>query len=114
MTDANVLSRIDFEKGNGLVPVVVQDWSTRAILMLGYANREAVERTFTTGHLHFWSRSRHELWLKGEKSGNFLQVRRLALDCDGDTLLAEVESATGETPICHTGAETCFFTELHG
>ena len=79
--------------------------------MLGYANREALERTLTTGHLHFWSRSRSELWLKGERSGNVLQVRRLALDCDGDALLAEVEPATGETPICHTGAETCFFTQ---
>jgi phosphoribosyl-AMP cyclohydrolase len=114
MTQADVLSRIDFEKGTGLVPVVVQDWSTRAVLMLGYANREAVERTLTTGRLHFWSRSRQELWLKGKKSGNYLQVRRLALDCDGDALLAEVEPATGETPVCHTGAETCFFTTLAG
>lgn len=113
MIDTAVLSRIDFEKGNGLVPVVVQDWRTRAVLMLGYANREAVERTLATGHLHFWSRSRQQLWLKGERSGNYLQVRRLALDCDGDALLAEVEPATGETPVCHTGAETCFFTDLH-
>ena len=109
-TDA--LERIDFDKGGGLVPVVVQDWHTGAVLMLGYANREAVERTLATGSLHFWSRSRQELWLKGERSGNLLQVRRLALDCDGDTLLAEVEPATGETAICHTGAETCFFADL--
>ena len=106
------LDRIDFAKGAGLVPVVVQDAATHAVLMLGYANREAVERTLQSGHLHFWSRSRDELWLKGDRSGNFLQVRRLALDCDGDALLAEVEPATGETPVCHTGADTCFFHDL--
>lgn len=106
------LERIDFAKGDGLVPVVVQDVASRQVLMLGYANREAIEQTLRTGHLHFWSRSRREIWLKGKNSGNYLLVRRLALDCDGDALVAEVEPATGETPICHTGAETCFFTEL--
>ena len=106
------LDRIDFAKGAGLVPVVVQDAATHAVLMLGYANREAVERTLQSGHLHFWSRSRDELWLKGDRSGNFLQVRRLALDCDGDALLAEVEPATGETPVCHTGAATRFHNDL--
>jgi phosphoribosyl-AMP cyclohydrolase len=103
---------IDFAKGGGLVPVVVQDASTRAVLMLGYANVEALQRTLATGNLHFWSRSRGELWLKGEKSGNYLRVHRLSVDCDRDTLLAEVHPATGETPICHTGAESCFFTEI--
>jgi phosphoribosyl-AMP cyclohydrolase len=114
MTEAGgaVMDQIDFAKGNGLVPVIVQDHGSGRVLMLGYANVEAVERTLATGNLHFWSRSRGELWLKGEKSGNVLRVHRLALDCDGDTLLAEVEPATGETPICHTGAETCFFTEV--
>jgi len=106
------LQRIDFDKGGGLVPVIVQDASSQAVLMLGYANHAAVQRTLQTGHLHLWSRSRQELWYKGERSGNVLEVRRLTVDCDGDTLLAEVQSATGETPICHTGAETCFFAEL--
>ncbi len=106
------LQGIDFDKGGGLVPVIVQDASSHAVLMLGYANREAVERTFQTGHLHLWSRSRQEFWYKGERSGNVLRIRRLTVDCDADTLLAEVEPATGETPICHTGAETCFFAEL--
>lgn len=110
MSDGEIA--VDFDKGGGLVPVVVQHAGTRAVLMLGYANREALERTLATGNLHFWSRSRHELWLKGEKSGNYLEVRRLSVDCDGDTLLAEVEQATGETPICHTGAESCFFTTV--
>ena len=106
------IDRIDFDKGNGLVPVVVQDTASYQVIMLGYANREAVQRTLDTGRLHFWSRSRDELWLKGEKSGNYLLVKRLSLDCDGDALLAEIEEATGKTPICHTGAETCFFTEI--
>ncbi len=106
------LAGIDFAKGNGLVPVIVQDATSRAVLMMGYANEEAVTRTLATGRLHFWSRSRSELWLKGEKSGNYLLVRRLTVDCDGDTLLAQVEPATGETPICHTGKDTCFFTEM--
>src|SRR3954454_25026111 len=112
-TETHPLDRIDFAKGNGLVPVVVQEAATREVVMVGYVNREAVERTLTTGLLHFWSRSRNELWLKGERSGNYLQVRRIALDCDGDALLAEVEQVTGETPICHTGAETCFYTEIY-
>jgi phosphoribosyl-ATP pyrophosphohydrolase/phosphoribosyl-AMP cyclohydrolase len=114
MTEAGsaLVDRIDFAKGHGLVPVIVQDHGSSVVLMLGYANREALERTLATGNLHFWSRSRGEIWLKGEKSGNFLRVNRLTVDCDGDTLLAEVEPATGETPICHTGAETCFFTDL--
>ena len=111
-SEGNLLDQIDFSKGDGLVPIVVQDASSRDVVMLGYANREALERTFETGRLHFWSRSRNELWLKGEKSGNYLLVRGLALDCDGDALLAKVEQGTGETPICHTGAETCFFREL--
>jgi phosphoribosyl-AMP cyclohydrolase len=106
------MNKLDFDKSNGLIPVIVQDARTHAILMLGYANREAVEKTLSTGRLHFWSRSRQELWLKGEKSGNFLLVRRLTVDCDGDALLAEVEAATGETPVCHTGADTCFFTDI--
>jgi phosphoribosyl-AMP cyclohydrolase len=111
MTDSP-LAEIDFEKGGGLVPVIVQHAETREVLMVGYANRDAVERTLETGRLHFWSRSRNELWLKGEKSGNYLLVKRLSYDCDGDALLAEINEATGETPICHTGAETCFFRRL--
>lgn len=106
------MNGIDFAKGAGLVPVIVQDHQTRRVLMLGYANDEAVARTMATGRLHLWSRSRNELWLKGERSGNYLQIRRFTVDCDGDTLLAEVAPATGETPVCHTGAETCFFREV--
>jgi phosphoribosyl-ATP pyrophosphohydrolase/phosphoribosyl-AMP cyclohydrolase len=89
----------------GLVPVVVQDWSTGEVLTLAYANAEAVARTRETGELHLWSRSRDELWHKGATSGNTQAVRALRLDCDGDTLLALVEPAG---PACHTGERTCF------
>jgi phosphoribosyl-AMP cyclohydrolase len=105
---------IDFDKSNGLIPVVVQNARDRTVLMVGYANAEAVNRTLESGVLHLWSRSRDELWLKGEKSSNHLRIMRLALDCDGDSLLAEVEPATGSTPVCHTGADTCFHKDLTG
>jgi phosphoribosyl-AMP cyclohydrolase len=112
MAETVDLGSVDFEKGNGLVPVIVQNHRSGVVYMLGYQNREALGKTLATGRLHFWSRSRDALWLKGEKSGNYLLVRRLTLDCDGDTILAEVEQATGSTPMCHTGAESCFFTKL--
>src|SRR5213592_364437 len=89
----------------GLVPVVVQDWSTGEVLTLAYANAEAIARTRETGELHLWSRSRQELWHKGATSGNVQRVRALRLDCDGDALLALVEPAG---PACHTGERTCF------
>src|SRR6059058_3608156 len=89
----------------GLVPVVVQDWSTGEVLTLAHANAEAVARTRETGELHLWSRSRDELWHKGATSGNIQKVRALRLDCDGDALLALVEPAG---PACHTGERTCF------
>jgi phosphoribosyl-ATP pyrophosphohydrolase/phosphoribosyl-AMP cyclohydrolase len=91
----------------GLVPVVIQDWSTGEVLTLAYANAEAVARTRETGELHLWSRSRNELWHKGATSGNTQAVRALRVDCDGDALLALVEPAG---PACHTGERTCFFT----
>jgi phosphoribosyl-ATP pyrophosphohydrolase/phosphoribosyl-AMP cyclohydrolase len=89
----------------GLVPVVVQDWSTGEVLTLAYANAQAVALTRETGELHLWSRSRDELWHKGATSGNTQAVRALRLDCDGDALLALVEPAG---PACHTGERTCF------
>jgi phosphoribosyl-ATP pyrophosphohydrolase/phosphoribosyl-AMP cyclohydrolase len=89
----------------GLVPVVVQDWSTGEVLTLAYANAEAVAKTRETGELHLWSRSRDELWHKGATSGNTQAVRALRVDCDGDALLALVEPAG---PACHTGERTCF------
>src|SRR3954469_22260890 len=97
----------------GLVPVVVQDWTTGEVLTLAYANAQAVQRTRETGELHLWSRSRDELWHKGATSGNTQRVRALPLDCDGAALLALVEPAG---PACHTGARTCFHngeTDVH-
>jgi phosphoribosyl-ATP pyrophosphohydrolase/phosphoribosyl-AMP cyclohydrolase len=90
----------------GLVPCVIQDWSTGEVLTLAYMNALALERTRATGELHLWSRSRDELWHKGATSGNTQAVRALRVDCDGDALLALVEPAG---PACHTGERTCFY-----
>ncbi len=95
----------------GLVPCVVQDWRTGEVLTVAYMDAEALERTRETGETHFFSRSRGELWHKGETSGNVQRVRSLRLDCDGDTLLAMVEPAG---PACHTGERTCFFRDVDG
>ena len=90
----------------GLVPCVVQDWTTGEVLTLAYMNELALEETRASGKLHLWSRSREEQWLKGETSGNVQLVRALRVDCDGDTVLALVEPAG---PACHTGERTCFY-----
>ena len=97
--------KIDFEKGQGLVPAVIQDYVTRHVLMLGYMNEEAYRKTVETGKVTFWSRSRNTLWTKGETSGNFLNVIEIRNDCDGDTLLVKVRP---DGPTCHTGADTCW------
>jgi phosphoribosyl-AMP cyclohydrolase / phosphoribosyl-ATP pyrophosphohydrolase len=89
----------------GLVPCVVQDWASGEVLTLAYMNAEALERTRATGELHLWSRSRAQLWHKGETSGNTQAVRALRLDCDGDAVLALVDPAG---PACHTGERSCF------
>lgn len=89
----------------GLVPCIAQDWRTGEVLTLAYMNAEALERTRATGEMHFWSRSRQELWHKGATSGNVQRLRALRVDCDGDALLALVEPAG---PACHTGERTCF------
>jgi phosphoribosyl-ATP pyrophosphohydrolase/phosphoribosyl-AMP cyclohydrolase len=96
--------QIRYDAG-GLVPCVVQDWSSGEVLTLAYMNAEALARTRSTGELHLWSRSRAQLWHKGETSGNTQAVRALRLDCDGDALLALVEPSG---PACHTGERTCF------
>jgi phosphoribosyl-AMP cyclohydrolase / phosphoribosyl-ATP pyrophosphohydrolase len=94
---------------NGLLPCVVQDWRTGEVLTVAYMNREALERTIESGETHFWSRSRQELWHKGETSGNVQRVRSLRYDCDADALLALVEPAG---PACHTGERTCFHRSI--
>jgi phosphoribosyl-AMP cyclohydrolase / phosphoribosyl-ATP pyrophosphohydrolase len=93
----------------GLIPAVVQDATTRQVLMVGYMNRESLRRTVESRQAWFWSRSRGELWHKGATSGNFLNVRTLRVDCDGDTLLVEADPVG---PTCHTGAVSCFFNDL--
>ncbi len=96
---------------NGLVPVVAQDADTGEVLMLAYANREAVEKSIETGEAFYYSRSRDELWRKGETSGNTQRVVEVRLDCDGDALLYRIEP---RGPACHTGERSCFFTPLTG
>lgn len=96
---------IDFEKQGGLVPAIIQDNTTKNVLMLGYMNREAYDKTLQTGKVTFWSRSRNCLWTKGETSGNFLNLVSIKADCDKDTLLVRV-NPTG--PACHLGTDTCW------
>ena len=100
----------DFSKGDGLVPAVVQNVADGVVLMLGYMNREAFERTRESGKVHFFSRSRSSLWMKGETSGNVLDVVSMRIDCDNDTLLVV---ARPQGPTCHTGTSSCF-GELSG
>ena len=97
--------KINFEKGGGLVPAIIQDAKTRRVLMLGYMNKEAYEKTTKTGMVTFWSRSRNCLWTKGETSGNFLHLVDVMVDCDNDTLLVK---AIPDGPTCHTGTDTCW------
>ena len=92
-----------------LIPVIIQEADTKEVLMLGFTNREAVERTFQTRTAWFWSRSRKKLWNKGESSGHFLRVQRMITDCDTDTLLSLCKPVG---PTCHTGRESCFFNEI--
>jgi phosphoribosyl-AMP cyclohydrolase / phosphoribosyl-ATP pyrophosphohydrolase len=94
---------------HGLIPCVAQDWKSGEVLTLAYMNADALELTRQTGEVHFFSRSRGELWRKGETSGNVLRLRQLRYDCDGDALVALVEPAG---PACHTGARSCFFRDL--
>ncbi len=95
---------------NGLVPVIAQDAETNEVLTLAYANQEAVEKTVATGEAHYYSRSRSELWRKGETSGNTQRIVEVRLDCDGDALLYRVEP---RGPACHTGERSCFFTLVY-
>ena len=96
---------IDFDKMDGLVPAIIQDADTAKVLMLGFMNREAYDRTLETGKVTFFSRTRNRLWTKGEESGNFLHVVSVKEDCDRDTLLIQVHPVG---PVCHTGADTCW------
>jgi phosphoribosyl-ATP pyrophosphohydrolase/phosphoribosyl-AMP cyclohydrolase len=99
------VSKLDFKKTNGLIPCVVQDSTTLKVIMLGYMNEEALQKTLTEKKLTFFSRTKQRLWTKGETSGNYLFLHEVAIDCDQDTLLFKVNP---KGPSCHTGADTCF------
>jgi len=100
--------KIDFEKMGGLVPAIIQDATTKNVLMLGFMNEEAYRKTLETKHVTFWSRTRQTLWTKGETSGNFLNLVDMKIDCDNDTLLVK---AIPDGPTCHTGTDTCWGEE---
>ena len=103
--------KVDFGKySDGLVPSVVQDYNTQKVLMLGFMNEEALQKTEQTGLVTFYSRSKKRLWTKGEESGNTLQLRQILIDCDKDSLLIKAEP---KGPVCHTGADTCWSEKNH-
>jgi len=97
--------KLDFNKMGGLIPAIIQDSQTNKVLMLGFMNEEALEKTQSTGKVTFFSRTKNRLWTKGEESGNFLHVISITEDCDKDTLLIKVHP---DGPVCHTGSDTCF------
>ena len=103
-----LLEQIKFDS-NGLVPVIAQDYKTNEVLMMAYMNEEAFIKSMETGKVHYFSRSRNKLWLKGETSGHFQTIKSISLDCDGDTLLVKVEQVEAA---CHTGHYSCFYREL--
>jgi len=102
------MEQIDFSKGNGLVPVVIQDNNTLQVLMVGYMNEEALKKTTREKRVTFFSRSKNRLWTKGETSGNYLQVVEILSDCDNDSILIKADAAG---PTCHTGSTSCFAEE---
>jgi phosphoribosyl-AMP cyclohydrolase len=104
---------VDFSKLQGLIPAVIQDADSGEVLMVGFMNEEALAKTRDTGFATFFSRTRNKLWMKGETSGNRLQVTRLLVDCDDDSLVVQVKRL-GDGNVCHTGERTCFYRELGG
>lgn len=105
----NIIEKIDFEKQDGIIPVIAQDFETNEVLMLAYMNKEAVELTLQTSYAHYFSRSKQRLWKKGESSGHTQAIKSISMDCDNDTLLLKVKQ---EGVACHTGRKSCFFTDL--
>jgi len=106
------MTALDFEKCGGLIPAVVQDFETGEVLMLAYMNEKAWQETLRTGKATYWSRSRNELWVKGNTSGHVQLVKEICVDCDGDTVLLKVEQLGGAA--CHTGYRSCFFRKVEG
>src|SRR5580700_3318846 len=107
MTETTMNSNLDFDKLSGLIPAIVQDTSNNEVLMVGFMNRAAFDRTLAAGYVTFFSRTRQQLWMKGETSGNRLRVISVATDCDRDTLLFRVE-VEGAGQVCHRGTRSCF------
>ena len=103
------IDEIDFQKENGLIPVIVQDINTNEVLTLAYTNKDSLELTQKTGNFWFWSRSRKKLWMKGEESGNIQKVKKILVDCDSDAIIYLVETSG---PACHTGQKNCFHNIL--
>ena len=103
--------QLDFDKGNGLIPCIVQDVETSQVLMLGYMNKESLEETMKSGLATYWSRSRNELWKKGETSGHYQHVKEILVDCDLDTILIKVVQ---DGAACHTGKISCFYRNIEG
>lgn len=101
---------IDFKKGKGLVPAVIQEFGSDKVLMLGFMNEEAFKKTQETGFVYFYSRTRKKLWKKGEESGNTLEVEEMYLDCDNDSLL--IKAVLHGDACCHTGEKSCFFAKV--
>lgn len=104
------IPKLDYSKLDGLVTAVIQDWQTKQILMVGFMNEEAFQKTIESGKATFYSRSRNKLWLKGESSGHFLLVKEIRTDCDDDTLLIQAESVG--PGVCHAGYQSCFYKQL--
>lgn len=104
---------LNFDKAkDGLLPAIVQDYQTNEVLMLAYINKQAWEKTLETGKAHYWSRSRNQLWLKGETSGHVQNIHDILIDCDDDTVIYKVEQLGGAA--CHTGHRSCFYRQLDG
>ena len=107
---ARIVEQLNFSKLDGLIPIVTQDWKTGEVLMVAFANKEAVIKSLTTGFAHYWSRSRKKLWMKGETSGNFQIIKEVRVDCDEDTILLKVEQINAA---CHTGFYSCFYRKIN-
>ncbi|MHA1269261.1 MAG: phosphoribosyl-AMP cyclohydrolase [Candidatus Helarchaeota archaeon] len=105
----SIVSKLNFQKGNGLISVITQDFKTNQVLMMAFANKEAVEQTLSSGYVHYWSRSRNELWKKGSTSGHLQLVKEIYIDCDADALLIKIDQIGAA---CHENYRTCFFRKI--
>lgn len=105
----NIINKLDFEKSNGLISVITQDYKNNQVLMIAFANKEAMKLTLTTGYVHYWSRSRNELWKKGDTSGHLQLIKQIFIDCDNDALLIKIDQIG---MACHTDHRSCFYRQI--